>query len=89
MIEQGREVGGGDTRSDIGCQLEIADFQRFGDGTWALTAIASALPVGGLDRQRLLIAPSTRERFDLLHDMVREQHALIDLMSRHGDDSNG
>jgi Lon protease-like protein len=37
LIEKGREVGGGDVRSSIGCSAEIIDHQEFKDGTLALT----------------------------------------------------
>ncbi len=37
---------------------------------------------------RLLATSSTRQRFDLLCDMIPEQGALIELVSQHGGDSN-
>lgn len=36
MIERGREVGGGDVRSDIGCRATIVDLQSLPDGRYAL-----------------------------------------------------
>jgi len=53
--------------------------------TWRL---AAALGVGELDRQRLLLAPSSRRRLELLREMAEDQRGLIDLMSQHGGDTS-
>ena len=37
LIEKGREVGGGDVRSNIGCSAEIIGHQQLKDGTISLT----------------------------------------------------
>jgi len=164
MIERGSEVGGSDTRSDVGCILEVVAIQQHADGTWSLAAaavsrmrvvewldddpypraiveswpdqpgppvtsselsslaksfhrvaelsggigvevhtpdisgssapgalwrLAAALPIGDLDRHCVLSAPSTRQRFDLLADLVRQQLEMLNLMSQQGDFPNG
>jgi uncharacterized protein len=39
LIEAGREVGGGDTRSDIGAMAHIIDCADFGDGRYRLRCV--------------------------------------------------
>ncbi|GAB20843.1 hypothetical protein GOEFS_132_00740 [Gordonia effusa NBRC 100432] len=36
LIERGSEVGGGDTRADVGTIAEVVEHQRARNGTWAL-----------------------------------------------------
>ena len=38
LIAAGREVGGGDARSDVGAMAHIAEFADFGDGRYRLNA---------------------------------------------------
>ena len=38
MIERGSEVGGGDTRSDVGCMAAIVQHSELADGRWVLLA---------------------------------------------------
>lgn len=39
LIERGNEVGGGDTRSDVGCVAQLVQAQQTPDGRYALMAI--------------------------------------------------
>ncbi|GFG52763.1 ATP-dependent protease [Mycolicibacterium agri] len=39
LIEAGREVGGGDTRSDVGAMAHITDVADFGDGRYRLKCV--------------------------------------------------
>ena len=39
LIERGSEVGGGDTRFNVGTVARIVDAEPLADGTWAVTAI--------------------------------------------------
>ena len=39
LIEAGREVGGGDARSDVGTMAHITEVADFGDGRYRLTAV--------------------------------------------------
>ena len=39
LIEAGREVGGGDTRSDVGALAHIAEVADFGDGRYRLKCV--------------------------------------------------
>ena len=39
LIEAGREVGGGDTRSDVGAMARIAECADFGDGRYRLKCV--------------------------------------------------
>lgn len=41
MIERGREVGGGDTRSEVGVVARIAEAQEYPDGRWGIVAMAT------------------------------------------------
>lgn len=36
LIERGSEVGGGDTRFDVGCRVEIVHAEETADGRWGL-----------------------------------------------------
>lgn len=47
LIERGSEVGGGDTRFDIGTAARIVDAEPLADGTWAVTAV-------GVERLRVV-----------------------------------
>jgi len=55
----------------------------------ALWRVAACLPIGDLDRYRVLSAVSTRQRFDLVSELVVQQQELLDLMSQQGDFPNG
>jgi len=55
----------------------------------AVWRVAACLPVGDLDRYRVLSAPSTRQRFELVSELVVQQQELLDLMSQQGDFPNG
>lgn len=164
MIERGSEVGGSDTRTDVGCILEVVAMQHHPDDTWSLAAaatgrmrvvewladdpypraiveawpdqprppvtpsdvsllldsvhrladladgvgleiqtpdidavstagalwrVAAAIPIGDLDRYRVLAAPSAIQRFHLLMDLTRQQLEMLHLMSQQGDNPNG
>jgi uncharacterized protein len=39
LIERGSEVGGGDTRFDVGCVARIAEALEVADGRWALMTV--------------------------------------------------
>jgi uncharacterized protein len=39
LIERGSEVGGGDSRFDVGCVARIVEAVRFEDGRWALGTV--------------------------------------------------
>ena len=39
LIERGREVGGGDSRFDVGCIARIVEAGQFPDGRWALGTV--------------------------------------------------
>ena len=39
LIEAGREVGGGDTRSDVGALAHITEVADFGDGRYRLNCV--------------------------------------------------
>lgn len=41
MIERGREVGGGDQRSDVGVVARVLDAEEFPDGRWAIAAVGT------------------------------------------------
>ncbi|MBM35938.1 MAG: peptidase S16 [Acidimicrobiaceae bacterium] len=41
LIERGHEVGGGDTRSTVGCSATIVNHERFPDGRWALVVLGT------------------------------------------------
>ncbi len=41
MIERGREVGGGDLRSDVGVVARVVRAEEFPDGRWGLLALAT------------------------------------------------
>jgi len=41
LIERGSEVGGGETRSIIGCRALIAHAEEEADGTWAVIAVGT------------------------------------------------
>lgn len=41
LIERGSEVGGGDTRFDVGCVAHIAEAASLPDGRWALAAVGT------------------------------------------------
>ncbi len=41
MIERGREVGGGDVRSDVGVVARIVQAEEFPDGRWTVVAVAT------------------------------------------------
>ncbi len=41
LISRGSEVGGGDTRTDIGTVAQIVDAEQFDDGRWALAAVGT------------------------------------------------
>ena len=47
LIERGSEVGGGDTRGEVGCRAVIAQAEEQPDGSWFLVAV-------GTERIRLL-----------------------------------
>jgi len=55
----------------------------------ALWKVAVSLPVGDLDRYRVLKAPTVSERFNVLDSLVREQLELLNLMSQQGDNPTG
>ena len=40
-IERGREVGGQDQRFDVGVVMRVLHAEKFSDGQWALTSVAS------------------------------------------------
>ena len=42
MIERGREVGGGDTRTRVGTVARVVDMRALSDGRYALVAVGSA-----------------------------------------------
>ena len=46
LIERGSEVGGGETRFDVGTVAQVMDLQTLPDGEWAFRAV-------GLDRLRV------------------------------------
>ena len=39
LIERGQEVGGGDSRFDVGCVARIVEAGKFPDGRWALGTV--------------------------------------------------
>jgi hypothetical protein len=41
LIERGHEVGGGDTRSSVGCGATIVNHERFPDGRWLLVVLGT------------------------------------------------
>jgi Lon protease-like protein len=41
LIERGSEVGGGDTRTHVGCVARILEASRFEDGRWAIGAVGT------------------------------------------------
>lgn len=41
LIERGNEVGGGDTRFDVGCMARILGATRLHDGRWALETVGT------------------------------------------------
>jgi uncharacterized protein len=41
LIERGSEVGGGETRTDVGCAAVIANASRHADGTWSVLAVGT------------------------------------------------
>lgn len=47
LIERGSEVGGGDTRSDVGTVAQVVEAEELPDGRWAMVAV-------GLRRFRVL-----------------------------------
>jgi len=164
MIERGSEVGGSDTRSNVGCVLEVVSMHQHADNTWSIAAaatsrlrvvewlddnpypravvewwpddpsppvslsefntltkslhhlaetatgsgveirvpdvgessitgavwrVAACLPIGDLDRYRVLSAASIWQRFELVSELIVQQQELLDLMSQQGDFPNG
>ncbi len=41
LISRGSEVGGGDTRTDVGTVAQIVDAQQFDDGRWVVAAVGT------------------------------------------------
>ncbi|MHB1138702.1 MAG: LON peptidase substrate-binding domain-containing protein [Microthrixaceae bacterium] len=41
LIERGSEVGGGETRSDVGCRAVVARATEHPDGTWSVLAVGT------------------------------------------------
>jgi Lon protease-like protein len=41
LIERGSEVGGGDTRTDVGCRAAVAQAAERPDGTWSVLAVGT------------------------------------------------
>jgi Lon protease-like protein len=39
LIERGREVGGGDARTNLGTVAQVVEAEQFSDGRWALTTV--------------------------------------------------
>jgi Lon protease-like protein len=42
LIERGSEVGGGETRIDVGCRAVVARASEHPDGTWSVLAVGTA-----------------------------------------------
>lgn len=55
----------------------------------ALWRVATALPITDLDRHRVLGAPSTKQRMQLLTELAEEQLETLTLMSQQGEPPNG
>src|SRR5690606_26109954 len=36
LIERGSEVGGGETRADVGCVAQVVEAREYPDGQWAV-----------------------------------------------------
>lgn len=41
LIERGSEVGGGETRTDVGCRAVVARAEEHPDGTWTVVAVGT------------------------------------------------
>ncbi|MBK5289516.1 MAG: LON peptidase substrate-binding domain-containing protein [Acidimicrobiia bacterium] len=67
LIERGSEVGGGETRFDVGTVAQVMDLQSLPDGEWAFRAV-------GVDRLRVRAwlpdEPFPRAEIELLTDPV-------------------
>jgi len=74
--------------SGVGLDVRIPDVAA-SSVPGALWRLAAALPIGDLDRHRVLSAPSVRQRFDLLSDLARQQLEMLGLMSQQGDFPTG
>ena len=61
LIAAGREVGGGDIRSDVGAMAHITESADFGDGRYRLRCVmARADPGGGVAARRSVSARGGR-----------------------------
>jgi uncharacterized protein len=41
LIERGSEVGGGETRTDVGCRAAVAQASEHPDGSWSVVAVGT------------------------------------------------
>ena len=63
MIAAGREVGGGDTRSDVGALAHLTEVAEFGDGRYRLNCVvAERIRTTRTSRPRPSCGPTSRAR---------------------------
>ena len=91
MIERGHEVGGGDTRSDVGTVARIMDVQVTPDGRYAMVAVGTErfrvaawlpddpYPVADVDEwpDDDTGAVLTADTIEALHTRVRELNVMV------------
>ena len=62
LIERGSEVGGGDTRFDVGTVARIVEASQFPDGRYALVTVGTAAPAGARVAARRPVPAGRRSR---------------------------
>ena len=71
LIAAGREVGGGDVRSDVGTMAYIAESADLGEGRYRL-------PMGPADKYAVLAAPTAAARVSALSEAVDTVTAMVE-----------
>jgi Lon protease-like protein len=80
MLTTLRELAG-----ELGLRVGAVDPDLPAEPSAASFALAGAAPIGPLDRHRLLAAPGTRERLELLAILLDEEIATLGAQLRMGD----
>ena len=77
LIERGSEVGGGDTRGQVGCRAAIAQAEEQPDGSWVLIAVGTErikllgwLPEDPYPRASVVPWPDQRTEQQLDHALI-------------------